>query len=720
MDLLRDDSEHRTVAQIRAAHDAMAMQDAAVKECTAAGKEAPAYVLSELIGKGTFGRVYKASGPHPGTTVAVKIMSIEEGDSMAPRENDTFGEILKEVSTVKELKERGAKNINAVIDTLLIGQSMWMVTEYCGGGSVATLMRPTGSLSETWIVPILRGVAEALYWVHKQGVIHRDIKCANVLITDEGGVQLCDFGVAGTIKSRFEKRTTITGTLQWMAPELFDSNVTYGNEIDIWAFGSMAYELATGLPPNATAMLDTVDLESFGAYLRECSPRLDGDCYSSQLKDLVDYCMVPDPSQRPRIADVRRHPYISDTAEEYPTGSLASLVSLYKEWERQGGTRASLFSTGGARGPAQPDRPCAILKEGWDYGTMVEADQLAFESSDIVLELGVAAHLAREGRRRVRQQTSTSLIKPPLEKVFDPNTVANYSDHVRSFYSNEQPAVESGSSSHGTPMDGETIRESPLRPTPPAAEKHDYFAERGTVKPSCLSRTSSLGKGAFGTSRTRDWTFPAMAHMQSAFAPEAVVSPFSQADDPMLKINLGRPCYEFKPKGLGMTGSSRLSRVSLIDLDAGLPPSPDMSTLPLVSPGRLGSSTDEQAFQLRVDYAISTPPDNDSPTSGSDDENSRCREPSLYIPFHLYDGSSRRQSQDRRNMVQAGSSLLGQWPSTAGFHSCPPLPTPPTTETVLGHGNREGLKDEWQRLFISLGDHLQYASDKVEHVQVKQ
>jgi serine/threonine protein kinase len=95
-------------------------------------------------------------------------------------------------------------------------------------------MRPTGGLTERWIIPILREVAEAVYWVHKQGVIHRDIKCANVLITEVGGVQLCDFGVAGVLATKFDKRSTVTGTLHWMAPELFDSTVSYGSEVDIW------------------------------------------------------------------------------------------------------------------------------------------------------------------------------------------------------------------------------------------------------------------------------------------------------------------------------------------------------------------------------------------------------------------------------------------------------------------------------------------------------
>lgn len=90
-------------------------------------------------------------------------------------------------------------------------------------------MRPTapGGLQEKWIIPILREVAEAVFWVHKAGIIHRDIKCANVLITEAGSVQLCDFGVSGIIETRFDKRSTFIGTPHWMAPELFDPSASY-------------------------------------------------------------------------------------------------------------------------------------------------------------------------------------------------------------------------------------------------------------------------------------------------------------------------------------------------------------------------------------------------------------------------------------------------------------------------------------------------------------
>lgn len=74
--------------------------------------------------------------------VAVKIIDIDESDTANPREANSFDQFLKEVTTLKTLKEKaGFKNINRVIEALSVGKTMWIVTEYCGGGSVSTLVR---------------------------------------------------------------------------------------------------------------------------------------------------------------------------------------------------------------------------------------------------------------------------------------------------------------------------------------------------------------------------------------------------------------------------------------------------------------------------------------------------------------------------------------------------------------------------------------------------
>lgn len=435
----------------KAFEDAEKMQRTIVRDCADNGRVPPPYALSELIGKGSFGRVYKAKASATGQMVAVKIISIDEGDSLAPGDSDTFNDILKEVNTLKKLGQSGAKNINTVIETLLVGPSMWIITEYCGGGSVSTLMRPSGGLPEKWIIPILREVAEALYWVHKEGIIHRDIKCANVLVTEAGGVQLCDFGVAGIIETKFDKRSTVTGTLNWMAPELFDMSVSYGTEVDIWAFGSLAFEAATGLPPNAKNMA-RIDIPQFGSYLKQHCPRLEGDQYSDQLKDLVAFCMTEDPRDRPSVSQVQRHPYINNTAKDYPTVSLSMLVKAYRLWEVQGGSRLSLFNAGGAQAPPGIDAPEQMsADDGWNFDTMAGGADAPFlgekEARAVYDAYGPRVSMMppppRDSSRRRRPPPNIPALKGPLEKAFDPNTITGYGDNSRLFYGKPMPTSTS-------------------------------------------------------------------------------------------------------------------------------------------------------------------------------------------------------------------------------------------------------------------------------------
>ncbi|KJZ69296.1 hypothetical protein HIM_11309 [Hirsutella minnesotensis 3608] len=496
-----------------AVKDAKEMQASVLQDCAESGKEPPPYFLLELIGKGSFGRVYKARGTKPGQLVAVKIINIENGDALDPGA-DTFGDILKEIETLKLLGSSGAKNVNTVVDALLVGYTMWMVTEYCAGGSVSTLMKPRGRLPEQWIIPILREVAEAIFWVHKQGIIHRDIKCANVLVAESGAVQLCDFGVAGIIQTNLDKRSTVTGSLHWMAPELFNSTVRYGTEVDIWAFGSMAFEVASGLPPNATFR----DIPRFGAYLRNNCPRLEGDHYSPGLKDLIARCMVEDPSQRPPIEQLQQHHYICGTEIDYPTESLSKLVHAYKLWEAQGGSRTSLFSAAGAQRQPTSDTPSHATDE-WNFSTLDNLGQLAdsdslqpmFEAYNTDLNAQTQPSKPVPRRRRPPPPNIKTLVAP-LEKLFDPNTITNYQDNSRDFY-----ALSRGMVTSGLPLrqdsDAHSIRESLIDLDVALGDVALQSSDSTTVKP--LARSLSSDPTDSNRRRTLDWTFPAEASVLS-------------------------------------------------------------------------------------------------------------------------------------------------------------------------------------------------------------
>ncbi|SCO79436.1 related to severin kinase [Fusarium oxysporum] len=658
-----------SVTKQKAIEDAKKMQKVVAEQCSKVGKDPPQYRLSELIGKGSFGRVYKATSLTTNQLVAVKIIDIEESDTVNPKLADTYSDLLKEISALQLLSNSGAKNINHVIDALPVGQSMWMITEYCAGGSVATLMKPTspGGLQEKWIIPILREVAEAVYWVHGQGIIHRDIKCANILVTEEGNVQLCDFGVAGVIETKFDKRSTVIGTPHWMAPELFDPAASYGTEVDIWAFGAMVYEIASGLPPSVAAGM--MDFNRLGSYLKQHIPRLEGDRYSQGLKDLVAYCLVDDPKKRPPIEQIQRHRYIFNTQDAYPASSLAHLVRGYKLWEAQGGVRKSLFSAGGAQGPSDL-ASLALDNDEWNFSTTAAFDQQVLQTGDAQAVFDVYgsnvdfkqnefddASRTQKPKSRRRPPPHLPSVKAPLEKLFDPNTISNYEDNSRAYYgrpfppptadftppppppasdlplrddSSQSPGVRESLIDLDMSLDGSNLSEfvdlNTIRAGDPRASTDYDFGDVSYNKPPLSDPADMMNNNR----RTRDWKFPSMAPPASA-NPEMFRFPFNDDQGPSTSRLIHpptepiQPSAQFNDLAVPSPVNNRASSGSLIDLDMGLADPIPMSdyTRPSTSHSDVGSLAGSELggadpFQLEKHASLYLMPNS-------------IREPSIYV-----------------------------------------------------------------------------------------
>lgn len=252
-------------------------------------------------------------------------------------------------------------------------------------------MRATGDrLDEKFIIPIARELAEGLRAIHDAGIIHRDVKAANVLIQEEGHLQICDFGVAGILQSKMDKRSTWIGTPHWMPPEMFStrggSTHQYGSELDVWAYGCTLYEIATGNPPNAGLR----ERMQIGRSLGRSIPRLDGTRYTEELKDLVAFSLESDPATRPTMATILSHPYITDSEAEYPTSSLSELVRIYYQWSQRGGQRISLFHPGGAAAAEFPDD--TSFDDDWNFSatdgferrySVLDLDQLSASLAEI-------------------------------------------------------------------------------------------------------------------------------------------------------------------------------------------------------------------------------------------------------------------------------------------------------------------------------------------------
>ena len=401
-----------------------------------------------------------------------------------------------------------------------------------------------------------------------------------------------------------------------MAPELFSSTPSYGKEVDIWAFGSMIYEIATGLPPNAA---NGVSYERLGAHLKTHVTRLEGGNYSSELRDLVAYCLQELPSARPTIEQVQMHPYIYNTEQRYPASSLSHLVKAFRLWEDHGGSRKSLFMQGGAQGPST-DGLSSVPDDEWNFSTTAAFDQEVSRDStaqDVYEAYGTAIdldqhftedtsrpkkHQVQKSSRRRPPPEALARFPAPLEKIFDPNTLSNYEDNSRTHYGrlaqpptsdlplrddSAQTSIRDTMIDLGAHDSNTGLSDFPDMETTIQASRHgreetndEYTSTSYDFSRPALSDPADTNPNR----RTQDWKFPSMAPPASA-DPEMARFPTSyefprRSETPNSGNRPGLARHPTEPIGgfggglldPSQTNMERLSmRESLIDLDMSMP-----------------------------------------------------------------------------------------------------------------------------------------------------
>ncbi len=266
---------------------------------SAASGQLAHYSLGDCLGRGAFGSVYRGLNWMTGETVAVK----QIGLSNIPESE--LGEIMSEIELLRNLKHPNIVKYKGSEKTV---DHLYIILEYCENGSLHHICRKFGKFPESLVGVYILQVLQGLVYLHEQGVIHRDIKGANILTNKDGSVKLADFGVA--TKTGALTDYAVVGSPYWMAPEVIDQSGATTTS-DIWSVGCVVIELLEGKPPYS-------DLEPMPALFRivqdDCPPL--PESASAVVKDFLLQCFQKEANLRASAQNLLRHPWMASARKQ--------------------------------------------------------------------------------------------------------------------------------------------------------------------------------------------------------------------------------------------------------------------------------------------------------------------------------------------------------------------------------------------------------------------
>jgi len=219
-----------------------------------------------------------------------------------------------EVEVMKSLKHR---NIVRYIGTDRGPRYLHIFLEYASGGSIASMLQCFGTFGEDLIRRYMFQVLEGLEYLHRNDIVHCDVKGANVLVTEQGIAKLADFGCSKILHgictlSMEEISPRIRGSVLWMAPEVINQN-GHGRSADIWSAGAMMIEMGTAMRP-WPQFTNIVSAMFHIGTCREPPPSPEG--LSSTAEHFLACCMKIKPSERMMARELLKHPFLQGAGEE--------------------------------------------------------------------------------------------------------------------------------------------------------------------------------------------------------------------------------------------------------------------------------------------------------------------------------------------------------------------------------------------------------------------
>lgn len=261
------------------------------------------YKKGKFLGKGGFAKCYEVTDMETDAIYAAKIIS--KASLVKPRAKQ---KLKSEIKIHKSMNHRGiVKFVKHFEDK----ECIYILLELCKN-NLNEIVKRRKRFKEIEVRCYVAQLVDTMKYLKKMNIIHRDLKLGNLLLTEDMELKVCDFGLAAEVIFEGEKRRTICGTPNYIAPEVLSSKIGHSYEVDLWSLGVITYTMLFGRPP-----FETRDVKVTYRKIRHNNYTFPTHVtVSESSKDFIRSLLRTDPLKRLTLDKIMDHDFFS---EDYPS-----------------------------------------------------------------------------------------------------------------------------------------------------------------------------------------------------------------------------------------------------------------------------------------------------------------------------------------------------------------------------------------------------------------
>jgi len=256
------------------------------------------YARGKLLGRGGFAKAYIFTNLENNRIYAGKIIPKANLNRSRSRQK-----LMIEIKLHQSLHHQNIVKFEHVFEDQ---ENVYIMLELCHNHSMSDLLKRRKRLTEFEVQCYLIQIVDAIKHIHSNRIIHRDLKLGNLFLNDKMQVKVGDFGLAAKLEFVGEKKRTLCGTPNYIAPEILDGNIGHSYQVDTWSIGVIIYTALYGKPP-----FETTDIKLTYKKIKENEYTFpDNIPISENAKDLIRKILVTNPEKRLTLDEILQHPFI--------------------------------------------------------------------------------------------------------------------------------------------------------------------------------------------------------------------------------------------------------------------------------------------------------------------------------------------------------------------------------------------------------------------------